>query len=85
VRGCDRYIDISEVMHVDEGGAVYSLYVMGRQHASTICCGGERKATGRQWVGLEMAGRARWDQKILPTVDCRELYCLDILSVRVVQ
>ena len=37
----DRYIDVSEVMHMDERGAVYRWYVMGRQHASTICCGGE--------------------------------------------
>jgi hypothetical protein len=27
---------------------------MGRQHASTICYGGEREATGRQLVGVEM-------------------------------
>jgi len=36
---------------------------MGRQHASTICYGGEREATGRQWVGVEMGGKGRVSKK----------------------
>jgi hypothetical protein len=55
----------------------------GKQHASNICYGREREATGRQWVGVEMGGQGGTKETTLTTIDYRaELYCLDIWLVR---